>query len=392
MNKDIIGIKLADGSFYPVLTSGKPSEKQLKLTTARDGQTSIRLHLYRSAFGTMEDAEYIDSLRIDGLSPHVMNEPTISFSLAMSDDGTISAQLSDSETGTFASKTVSIPMTEVPLPPIDEEPADVDMPATDEISEIADMPDIPDFDFGSDSVDENPLNFDLDIPEPQDSSSFDVPPLTDEDLDFDFGETDDAPADTSNPVIMDEDFQGSKTADIIPDLGTKASGDDFSMQGSPFTDSSLYDGLASENKKKKGTISIPVAISIVCAVICLFVLAIMLFISPPKWLSRIQEEIPGYTYDGELIPEDASQNGISPNEDIIIVADEPIIPEQPVLVEPDAADENGQIKHLVKWGDTLWDIAGCYYKNPWAYPRIAKENNIKNPDFIVSGTILVIPR
>lgn len=341
MNKDIIGIKLSDGSFYPVLTMGETSEKQLKLTTARDGQTSIRLHLYRSASGTMEDAEYIDSLRIDGLNFHAMNEPTVALSVNVDESGNIAAELSDPETGKFAAKTVAVPFTAFPV----ETPA---ASFLDDEPNISDMPDIPDFDI------------DFDIPEPKDSSEFDIPPLTEEDLDFDI------PQDANN--------------------------EDFSMQDSPFTDSSLYDGLSQEGKKKKGGISVPAAICIICAIICLCALGIMIFIAPPKWLMNLKS-IPAYDFEAALIQEEAAENAPSPYEDTIVVSDEPIIPEQPVLIEPDADnDVSTQIKHLVKWGDTLWDIAGCYYKNPWAYPRIAKANNIKNPDYIVSGTILVIPR
>jgi len=47
--------------------------------------------------------------------------------------------------------------------------------------------------------------------------------------------------------------------------------------------------------------------------------------------------------------------------------------------------------YRIKWGDTLWDIADAYYKNPWRYPRIARYNNIKNPDYIISGTTIRIP-
>ena len=58
MSKEIIGIKLADGSFYPVLEEGTPSEKKLELTTVRDGQTTVQLNLYKSVSGKIEDAEY----------------------------------------------------------------------------------------------------------------------------------------------------------------------------------------------------------------------------------------------------------------------------------------------------------------------------------------------
>ena len=59
-----IGIKLADGSFYPVLQEGLASEKKLDLTTAHNNQTKVMVDLYRSASCSMDDAEYVDSLQI----------------------------------------------------------------------------------------------------------------------------------------------------------------------------------------------------------------------------------------------------------------------------------------------------------------------------------------
>jgi nucleoid-associated protein YgaU len=47
--------------------------------------------------------------------------------------------------------------------------------------------------------------------------------------------------------------------------------------------------------------------------------------------------------------------------------------------------------YRIRWGDTLWDISEAFYRNPWLYLRIARFNNIRNPDLIVSGTIIRIP-
>ena len=49
------------------------------------------------------------------------------------------------------------------------------------------------------------------------------------------------------------------------------------------------------------------------------------------------------------------------------------------------------VTYKIKWGDTLWDLADTYYKNPWRYKKIANYNNIKNPDYIISGTVITIP-
>jgi nucleoid-associated protein YgaU len=47
--------------------------------------------------------------------------------------------------------------------------------------------------------------------------------------------------------------------------------------------------------------------------------------------------------------------------------------------------------YKIRWGDTLWDISEAFYRNPWLYPRIARFNNIRNPDLIISGNTIRIP-
>ena len=49
------------------------------------------------------------------------------------------------------------------------------------------------------------------------------------------------------------------------------------------------------------------------------------------------------------------------------------------------------IQYTVVWGDTLWDIASAYYKNPWKYTELAEYNHLKNPNFIQTGSTLLIP-
>ena len=86
----------------------------------------------------------------------------------------------------------------------------------------------------------------------------------------------------------------------------------------------------------------------------------------------------------EVIPE--------ANEDEIIVVEkaEEVVPEQPPVVVVEEPKPK-IITYKIKWGDTLWDIADTYYKNPWKYKFIAKYNGIRNPDHIISGTYIEIP-
>jgi hypothetical protein len=49
------------------------------------------------------------------------------------------------------------------------------------------------------------------------------------------------------------------------------------------------------------------------------------------------------------------------------------------------------VDYRIRWGDTLWDISEAFYRDPWLYPRIARHNNIRNPNYIISGRTIRIP-
>jgi hypothetical protein len=57
-----------------------------------------------------------------------------------------------------------------------------------------------------------------------------------------------------------------------------------------------------------------------------------------------------------------------------------------------AAQTLSEVWHKVRWGDTLWDISILYYRNPWYYGKIARANGIRNPDKIIAGTLIRIPK
>ena len=103
-----IGIKLADGSFYPVLEDNKPSEKQLELTTAHNNQTKVMVDLYRSATCSMEDAEYVDSLQIENLNARPNGEADIKFTVSLDEDNQLNAKIVDSETGNESNTEITL--------------------------------------------------------------------------------------------------------------------------------------------------------------------------------------------------------------------------------------------------------------------------------------------
>lgn len=70
---------------------------------------------------------------------------------------------------------------------------------------------------------------------------------------------------------------------------------------------------------------------------------------------------------------------------VTLVEEEIVAPAEPEPVEAKS------VRYDIVWGDTLWDIADAYYRDPWLYPRIAAHNKVRNPNLIIAGTQIEIP-
>jgi hypothetical protein len=103
-----IGLKLADGEFYPVLQDGTAARKRLVVTTVQDGQPSVQIDLYRGEGATIEGATYIGSLVVEGIPKMDKGEPDIRMDLGLDADGTLSAFAQEASTGASQSLKVSL--------------------------------------------------------------------------------------------------------------------------------------------------------------------------------------------------------------------------------------------------------------------------------------------
>jgi molecular chaperone DnaK (HSP70) len=79
----MIGIKIAVGSFFPLLEEDTVAKKRLVLTTAHDVQTNVQIDVYKSSSMSMNDASYIGTLLVENISQKKKATPRSNLSSLM---------------------------------------------------------------------------------------------------------------------------------------------------------------------------------------------------------------------------------------------------------------------------------------------------------------------
>ena len=446
-----IGIKLADGSFYPVLEDNTPSEKKLELTTAHNNQTKVMVDLYRSATCSMDDAEYVDSLQIENLVARPNGEADIKFTISLDEDNQLSAKIVDSETGNESNTTITLVSRTLEERLVTDEygindsnsnkasavaagavaaggllaaAAAMREKVKDE-TEVEEEPVVENVDdgvpFGDETlveeaaVEESVSEEEISADETIIDETFADEALADDTItednsglpDMDFDIPDDT-TETETPEMPD-DFFNTDDLDNTEERQETMKDPTFDSV-SPAAGGLNFDGLYDEETERgtpaengadevKKKTKVPVIICIICAIICIIATLLILFIIPSKYnlITKKHAKEAGTTVtieepapEAEPIPEPEPEPVVpeaKEDEIIIIEKAEEVVPAQP----PVAEEKPKNITYKIKWGDTLWDIADTYYKNPWKYKYIARYNGIKNPDYIISGTKIVIP-
>lgn len=324
-----IGIKIANGEFYAIMGEDSSVKKRLVLTTVHDDQTSVQIDLYRSAVCAMTDAQYIGSLVVENIKPRPKGDPSIEMVISSNSEGDIVAEAFDLDTTAGGEHYVLT----VSIKSLDETGRDMVLP------------------------------------------------------DFELETNEEPPSGLYNAANKIREKKERKTPvwlfvllAILLVLGLIAGwlfcfGGKETLFGKP---DAVEQEAQQEPQFEAARDPEPV--------------------TPPP--APVPEPTPAPVVREPPPPEPAVVQRVQPP-----VIQAPVTPPPPRPQpaagrrrNPPVASYNVPavipregVNYRIRWGDTLWDIAEAFYRDPWLYPRIARHNNIRNPNFIIAGRVIRIP-
>ena len=327
-----------------------------------------------------------ESFELPDFEEPVVQDEAESFDLPdfeepVAQEETESFDLPDFEEPVAQEETESFDLPDFEEPVAQDETASFDLPDFEEpvVQDETESFDMPPFDFGNGATG---------FAARHDSPQFDEPDSVYEDSLPDFSKFE--LPDFDDPLRNDFSFTEESGLFTENDFKDPA----FNMNepnssSNPFDFSDLYDHKEDDLKpqtERKGRGNVAVIICVICTLICVGILLFIFFLLPSKLgTGFLLLGNDGATTENGAVEEPDETAAV---EDVIVIVETPsVTPVQP----PQATKKSDVVRYQVKWGDTLWDIAQSYYNNPWLYHRIASANKIKNPDYIMAGTILVIP-
>lgn len=388
MESGSIGIKLANNTFFPIMAAGAEGNKTLELTTVRENQTSVQIDLYRSKSDspdqTLDNAEYIGTLCIEDISEKPAGDPTIGLKIKVNEENELSAEAVDLDSGSKQSLNVS-------LKTLDK----------------SSFTDLPDFDIMFDHKEAEPLDFTIETDDPSGADD------GLDNIDFDSLE--------GGNQFQKEREETFSTAAEKPDENENLFFDPPQNTAVP---AGLYDSAENDRAKERKGVFMPAWLCVLILVVGIAALALALifawklFFSGDSDAARKQpavertneqpesggrsepspaapaesagatepESEPGSVGTAETARETEPTPPPVSEREVVVEETEPLPPREP---EPVPKSEN--VFYRIKWGDTLWDLAETYYRDPWKYSYIARYNDIKNPNLIIAGRYLVIP-
>jgi hypothetical protein len=340
-----IGIKVANGEFYPIMEENSPAKKRLVLTTAHDNQKSIQIDLYNSYERTMADALYVGSLVVENLKPLPKGEPNIEMILSSNSAGQIIANAVDLDSSVNgAPQHLSVSL--------------ADVAEDDRVND-----EIPDFDL------------DIEPHEPPPRELYER---------------------ASTPVRLTQKKKSPWPLLIIAGALLLA------LAGLLYFFFLNNRGIALRNSFRRPAPALvretpspaspeqPVAVSPQIPPV------------PPPDTPQART-VPAPEPPAAAPPE-TPPDPLPTAPPVISAAQQPpraatgnapadrtrTFPPVASYKVPQTIPREGAL-YTIRWGDTLWDISEAFYRNPWLYPRIARFNAIRNPNFIIAGRAIRIP-
>ncbi len=349
-----IGIKLADGSFFPILNEGPSNERDLELTTMRDDQESVQINLFKRIDEL--EPEYIGSLIVEDLAQGSAGDPTINLKIKLDEEENLSAEAIDMASGSKQSLKVS-------LKTLSDEAFD-----------------IPDFDLSVPTPDlgigEDPDREDVFIPD-TDPDDFiideeTIEESTEEDL------FEEEPRKKKFPlwaIILlillcigalvlailllikpAPDADKNKIASTDTTKVVKTNNSDAIDQTTEKAPKEDPDEKAAAEAKQKAE-------------------------EEAKQRAEAEAKKKAEEEAKRKAEEEAAKKK----------AEEEAKRKAAAKKKTPKINSEGVVRYRLKWGDTLWDLSETFYKTPWKYKRIADYNKIRNPNVIIAGTYIEIP-
>ena len=333
-----IGIKIANGEFYPVLEEGSTVKKRLVLTTVHDGQQSVQIDLYRSESRSMIDGAYIGSLVVENIADMPKGEPSIELVIGSETSDELSAEAVDLDAPSSGSR----------------QSLNVFLKAVND-GETYDVPDFELEEGEGEALAAPPAGL-YEEPESEEEvprrGRFPVVPVLVAVLAvllvgavlawfFAFGRKDAVAekvvprTEQASPIVSVPAPAPAEAARITPAV---------SMQASPAVQPPAPKTAKAEPAiaaPSKPTPSVKPAAASVS--------------KSEAAARRVRSSAPVKSYK---VPKTIPKEGF---------------------------------RYRIRWGDTLWDISEAFYRNPWLYPRIVRFNKIRNADFILAGAFIRIP-
>jgi nucleoid-associated protein YgaU len=344
MSKEMIGLKLADGEFYPVLEDAVAARKRLVVTTVQDGQRSVQIDLYRGTGKRVEGAEYIGSLVIEDIPDMPKGEPDIRMDLGLTEDGTLTAFAQEASTG--ASQSLKVSLRSLAEEEKYEIP-DFKFSGSTPLTEV--------FEDEERSEEKTGEAAEASVMSTQDDSAQLLAGVRDE-SDSDFGEK---PRSKTGVII----------AAVVAAVAILA----------------VLGFLLLRPSSGAQPDEVPMATSQA---------------EPEPAQTPAAESAPESTASAESTADTASASQATDASAASPEADASTSPAETSSGRADSAPRKTDgstsamkpgVHYKIKWGDTLWELSYAFYRNPWYFGKIALANGIKNPDRIIAGRTIWIP-